>query len=210
MTYPTISRGPQANEVLLWVEARNRSTGAPERMGLWTGLEDQAFNVGGELRTYQGAGAVLDIPALVSQVGLAVQMQTASLAIVTEEVQTLIRGYDARQAPVEVHLARFDPETDALQSIDRVFTGWLDRAEIMSGQIGGNASLTATLAPSSRALTRTVAVKRSDASQRNRDGDRFFRHADVSGAVAVWWGQTPGGGKSAAKADIQAKLTWPK
>ncbi|MBY6113290.1 hypothetical protein KUW09_04875 [Mameliella alba] len=196
MSYPAVARGPQANEVLLWVEARNRSTGDTEAMGLWTGPDDRNFDLGGDLRSYRGAGAVLEVPALVSQVGLAVQMQSAALAIVTEEVETLFRGYDARQAAVEVHLARFDVDSDALIGIDRVFSGWLDRAEILTGQRGGSASLSATLASSSRALTRRVAVKRSDEAQQKRSGDRFFRHADVSGAVTVWWGQKPGGGGS--------------
>lgn len=195
MTYPVVSRGALALEVLIWIRAKNRTTGAPEVLGLWTGLEPRAFSINGVSRTYEGAGAVLDVPDLISQVGLGVQMQSASLALVTEEVQELIRGYDARQAPVEIHLARFDPVTNQLLDVTRAFKGWLDEAAVREGVKNGSASLTARLASSARALTRLVPLRRSDtAHQTAQPGDAFFRYADVSGAVSVWWGMKRGGG----------------
>ncbi|KHQ51258.1 hypothetical protein [Mameliella alba] len=196
MTYPVVARGALALEVLIWIEAKHRETGTPQAMGLHTGLEDRAFVIDGDQRTYTGAGAVLEVADLVSQVGLGVQMQTAGLALVTDEVQQLIRGYDARQAPVEMHLARFDPETNALIEITRVFKGWLDEATLREGVKNGEASLSARLASSARALTRRVPLRRSDEAHRaTHAGDRFFRYADVSGAVGVWWGMKRGGGK---------------
>lgn len=199
MTYPAVTRGPLAIEVLIWVQAKNRETGLPEELGLWTGFEDRAFTIDSEARTYFGAGTVLEVPDLISQAGLGVQMQTAALALVTPEVEQLIRGYDARQAPVEIHLARFDPETNALIDTTRAFKGWIDEAAVREGVKNGEASLTTRMASSARALTRKVPLRRSDAAhQVAQPGDAFFRYADVSGAVSVWWGMKRGGGQKAA------------
>lgn len=189
MSFPVVPRGPIHTEILIWIEARNRDTGAPETMGLWTGSDDATFTIGGVARVYHGAGAVLDVPAIQSQAGLVVQMQTVGLNIITPEVAQLIRGYDARGAKTEIHLARFNPETSGLIDVSRVFKGWMDQAEIVTGPKGGSDSLTASLANSARALTRKVPLRVSDAAhQRAQPGDRIFRYADVSGTVEVFWG----------------------
>jgi hypothetical protein len=41
----------------MWVQARNRSTGATETMGLWTGEEDRDFSIeGGRTKPLRGIG----------------------------------------------------------------------------------------------------------------------------------------------------------
>jgi hypothetical protein len=190
MTYPVVARGPLSIDVLLWVSARNRATGVVEEVGLWTGHDVEALTVDGQSRTYYGAGAVLSVSDIVSRIGTNVQMQSAQLNVLTPEVEQMILGYDARQAPVEVHLRRVDPETGAELDITRCFKGFLEAAPVKVGPKGGASVLEATLASTARMLTRRVAVRRSDASQqRAHPGDRFFRHAAVSGVVPVWWGQ---------------------
>lgn len=187
MPYPVVNNGALSIEVLLWIEAVDRGSHLPEALGLWTGDENQRFTIDSQQREYFGAGGVLDVPSIVSAAGFNVQSQSASLAILTPEVEQLIRGYDARQAPVEIHVARFDPETNVLLGIDRVFRGWLDKAPISSGQKSGSANLEVSLASNSRVLTRPSTLKKSDESQRQRGGDRFFKYADVSGSVPVYW-----------------------
>lgn len=190
MTYPVVPRGPLSIDILLWVSARNRSNGQTETMGLWTGYDVTSLTVEGEARTYFGAGTVLSVSDIVSQMGTNVQMQSARLNILTPEIEQLILGYDARQAPVEIHLRRVDPETGAELDVTRCFKGFVDRAPIGQGPKGGTSAIEASLASSARMLTRRVALRRSDASHRRaHPGDRFFRHAAVSGTVPVWWGQ---------------------
>lgn len=190
MTFPVVERGPLAIDVLLWVVAKSRATGAAEAMGLWTGHDVISLTVEGAARTYYGAGTVLGINDIVSQMGTNVQMQSVRLNALTPEIEQMIQGYDARQAPVEIHLRRVDPETGAELDITRCFKGFLDGAPIATGAKGGSSALEAQLASSARNLTRTVALRRSDAShQRAHAGDGFFRHAAVSGSVPVWWGQ---------------------
>lgn len=191
MTVPVVQRGALSIDVLVWIEARNRATGAPERLGLWTGLDAREFVVDGEARTYAGAGAVLAVEDIITQAGVAVQMQRAGLAILTPEVETLLRGYDARLAPVEIHRARFDPVTHELVDVTRAFRGHVDEMTESLGPKAGTSALSVVLASSARALTRLVPLRKSDATLASYGEDRFFRYAEVSGAAPIWWGQKP-------------------
>jgi hypothetical protein len=176
--------------ILVWAVARNRSTGLPEPLGLWTGSDDRSFTIGGSPRTYVGAGGLMGVPPLVAQAGITVRMQRLSLSPLNETVTTLIRTYDARFAAIEIHRALFDPVTSLLVSEPhRVFKGLIDEVELSIDPDSGTARCEVTVASSARYLTRTLTLKRSDESQRRRLGDRFMRYADVSGEVDVYWGE---------------------
>lgn len=175
--------------VLVWITARNRSTGLPEQLGLWNGGYDRSFTINSVARTYVGAGALMQMPPLVYQVGLAVRMQRLTLSPIDPTVGNLIRTYDARLAPIEIHRALFDPVTTALISEPhRLFKGMIDELEV-TADAKGETRCEVTVASSARYLTRTLTLKRSDASQQLRSGDRFLRYADVSGEVDVYWGE---------------------
>lgn len=188
MTFPVVARGSVVAEALIWFEAKNRETDAAETVGLWTGARNQSFNIDGQTRQYMGAGGALSVEPLIAQKGLNVQSQTITLSGIAPEVEVLLRGYDARQAPVEIHLARFDSETNNLIGLDRVFRGWLDKAPVVSGRTRGTATVTCTLVSAARELTRTRPTKRSDATQKLQAGDRFLRFNTVSGAVKTYVG----------------------
>ena len=182
-------RGAVVSRWLLWVEARNRVTGLTETMGLWTGEDEQTFSIGGDDRLYHGAGGLISISDLVYEAGTNVRMQSLSLGPLTQEVELLIRGYDTRLAPAEIHVAVFDPDTMALVDTDRRFKGWIDKAQINTPKLGGPAVCEVTCASNARAGTQTLALKKSDQSQQRRGGDRFRRYADISGSVPVYWGE---------------------
>lgn len=194
MTFSAIPRASTVHRMLVWISARNRSTDATETAGFWTGGEDRAFTVEGASRSYFGVGHVLEVPPIKTRAGLIVQMQELQLAGNSPEVEAVMRGYDPRLAPIEIHVARFDPDTGALLGIDRAFRGVLDKAPRQipaKGQSGEAWSL--SLASGMRSLTRSLTIKRSDASQRARalpsgGEDRFFRYADVAGRVERYWG----------------------
>lgn len=183
--------------ILIWAEARNRTTGDPEALGLWTGADDRSFTVDGAARTYFGAGAVLGLPTMSAQSGVAVRMSRLTLSPINAAVETLIRTYDARFAPVEIHRALFDPVTTLLIAPPhRVFKGFIDEVELPIDPESGETRCDVTIASSARLLTRTLPLKRSDETQRRRMDDRFMRYADVSGEVDVYWGERrPPGGK---------------
>lgn len=183
------NRTERMMRVLVWVTARNRTSGLPEQIGLWNGGYDRSFTINGVARTYVGAGALMQIPPLVYQVGLAVRMHRLTMSPIDQAVANLVRGYDTRLGPIEIHRAVFDPNTTLLVSEPhRLFKGIVDEMEETRGA-NGEIRLECTVASSSRYLTRTLTLKRSDESQKLRTGDRFLRYADVSGEVDVYWGE---------------------
>lgn len=191
MAFSQLSRTDIAHEILIWVEARNRSTNAVETMGLWTGLDVRSFDPEGTGdRLYFGAGAVIEVPPLEFVTGVTVQQQRVRLGILTPEVEQLVREYDMRQAPVEIHVARQNPLSDSTLGYDRLFRGFVDGAPLSEPEQGGNASLDVVLVSQMRSLTETRPDRVSDeAHRRAYPGDRWLRYADVSGVVPVFWGQ---------------------
>jgi hypothetical protein len=178
------------SRVLFWVTAKDRVTGAPESIGFWNGDDDQVFVIGGSPRLYYGAGALLQVPPMIYSEGLSVRVNTLRLSPIAAPVAQAFRQYDGRFAPCELHRALFDPQTNALVAEPhRVFRGWVDEVRIKTPEKNGAADCSVTVASAARALTRSVPMMRSDATQQLRMGDRFRRYIAVSGAVETVWGE---------------------
>jgi hypothetical protein len=189
--------------VLVWATARNRGTGLPETLGLWTGGYDRSFTIGGTPRTYVGAGALTKVSPIVLGTGLTVRMQRLTLSPLSQVVVDLIRTYDARFAPIEIHRALFSTGDGALiAEPHRIYKGFIDEVEIKQGEVmageGGDASCDISVASTARLLTRTLPLKKSDETQKLRSDDRFRRYVDVSGSVEVWWGERRSGASGGA------------
>lgn len=188
MSFPAVTRGPLAIDRLLWVRAKNRTSGAEEAGGLWSGAGDLSITIDGEARLYRGGGSILTIDDLVSQEGAIVQHQSVRLSGIAASVLLLARQYDMRDAPCEIHIRRTHPETGALLSVSRVFKGYVETQRIITGEKGGTSTVDLSLVSTARNLTRKVALRRSDAShQRAQAADRFFQHCEGNGSI--WWGQ---------------------
>ncbi|MBM1986610.1 hypothetical protein JQW89_05565 [Sulfitobacter pseudonitzschiae] len=175
---------------LVWIEARSRSTGLIEAAGFWNGIDVRSFDIGGVTRAYSGAGTLLGISPIIGEVGLQVRMQQVTLSRLPSEVVQLIHGYDARLAPIEVHRVFFDPQKGVpIGDPVRVMKGWVDEMPVPSAAEGGTENVTVTVASASRALTKTLTVKKSDEAQRRINAtDRGREYAAISGAVGVFWG----------------------
>lgn len=185
--------------ILVWVVARNRGTGAAETLGLWTGAQDREFTIGGATRLYTGAGPVMQIPPIKMQTGIAVRMQRMTFSPLAPVVADLIRTYDTRFAPIELRRALFSLDDGALIAPPHlVWKGFIDEIDVTYSGDGKEATCEVTAASSARLLTRTLTLKRSDATQQLRSGDRFRRYVDVSGRVDVWWGERKAGAPSDA------------
>lgn len=199
------NRAALSARILVWAVARNRTTGLEESLGLWTGAQDRSFTIAGNARTYAGAGSIMEIPPIVSQSGIAVRMQRISLSPLSPEVAALIRTYDARFARIEIHRALFDPVTGLLVAEPhRLFKGIIDEVALPIDPKTGEVRCDVTMASSARYLTRTLPLKRSDATQQRRSGDRFLRYVDVSGEVDVYWGENrPPGGRVGIQTEIR-------
>lgn len=174
---------------LLWITARNRTTGAAETYGLWTGSYDATFTIAGVSRSYIGGGGLLPIEAIVMRAGLEVRQLRIDLNPLHPTVALMLRGSDAGLAKAEVHRAFFDPLSgNLIEEPQRVWKGWVDGAPIHTPEAGGEATAELTLVSAARALTRKSSLVKSDSVQSQRGGDRMRKYQDVSGAVSVWWG----------------------
>ena len=181
-----------ASRHMLHVIGRNPDTGAQEALGLWQGDDHLTIGIGGLNRTYYGAGGLIGVEPIRAGIGLEVRMLQATLSPLTPEVALLLRGYDARLAPAEVHRGLLSLETGQLIAEPiRVFRGWVDEVKIRTGEVGDTGEATVTLASAARGLTRALTLTRSDAEMRRRNaGDAFRRYTDIAGEVGVWWGES--------------------
>ena len=177
--------------VLVWLQAKSRSSGAVETIGFWTGPDHAEFTIRGQLRTYYGAGSFLKMDPLRRQAGLKVRTQRIQFSQISPEVMIAIRGYEPRHAPVEVHRALYDPETEAL--IDEphmILRGYVDKISLPTPPKGERGSASIEVATAGRALTKPVSRYRSDASLRARaSGDGFRKYASLSDIAETKWGR---------------------
>ncbi|WP_370303552.1 hypothetical protein [Pseudooceanicola sp.] len=176
--------------VLVWMVAKDRSTGDPEAIGFWSGDDHQDFSIGGDTRTYYGAGALIEMGPLQSETGLNVRSHSVTFSPIAPEVQQVIRGYDPRLAPAEMHIAYFDQLTHSLLAEPvRVFRGFVNTVNVVTPAIGGGATAEVEFVSSAHSLTRTLARKKSHASLDARAaGDTFRQYASVTGTVQCIWG----------------------
>lgn len=182
------------------ISGRNFETGAVETLGLWTGSDVTTAPLGGRTFTCYGAGGLIGVDAIVMEPGVGVRTRQISLSSLSPAAELAMRGYDTRLASVEVWRALLDPLT--LRPIDpphRLIKGVAYRLEMPRPAEGEEAACTLTVA-SGIALTRTLSARQSDEDQRRRQGDRFFRYADVSGSVQVYWGEARASAESAGVA----------
>lgn len=176
---------------LVWIKGRNRGTGVVEEMGVWNGNDARNFSIKGSTRPYHGAGALLEVEPITAELGLQVRAVNLTLSGATPEVLLAVYGYEPRLAPIEIHRAIFDPETNFLVAEPhRIFFGAIDKIDPPQATYGGPAAITVTALSAARMLTRPLTVKKSDETQRRIDADdRGREYSAISGAVPVVWGQ---------------------
>ena len=199
------SRAGIRARLLVWVVAKNRTTGLPEPTGFWTGDDDQDFTIDAVSRTYHGAGALLGMDDLVIEPGVKVRRISIWLATAAPEVIEAVMAYDVRLAAVEIHRVLTDPLShQVIAPPHRIWKGWVDgapRAIPAKGLSAGR--ITLTVASAAMALTRGLSAKYSDEAMRLRGGDRLFKYADVSGKVPIYWGEKKYEAKDKTQAPVK-------
>lgn len=182
-------RGTDAH-VLLWFQAKNRATGAPETLGFWTGDDHREFLVDGMVRTYYGAGAVIDVPPIIAQTGFQVRQYRVKLPPMLDEVKLLLQQYEPRHAEVQIHSAVFDIDTgNLLPPVKRMFKGVLNQAPEELGAKGQPSHTELVLVSPARKLTQGLPLKRSNAElQRRNPNDLGREYSDIAGEWSVPWG----------------------
>lgn len=172
---------------LVWISAKNRETNAVETLGLHNYIKPLTLTVEGASRTYLAGGEILEMPALSYEIGTDVVTQNLRLSGIADAVSQTVRLYDAKFAPIEIHLALFEPDTLALVGITRAFKGFVDGVTINEDMEGSVADL--SLVSYNRLGTKTLTKTKSNANQKEIDPtDKGREYAAVSGSVKVYWG----------------------
>ncbi|WP_024324319.1 hypothetical protein [Sinorhizobium medicae] len=193
---------------LVYVTAKNRATGQPESVGVWSDREDANITVLGGTnglpvtRLYHGGGALLDVSEIPRVSDLTIQTVTIGLSQLAGASQRLIREYDVRLAKVEIHQVLIDPKSGQLVSVEApVFLGEVDGAPVRTPSIGGEGSIELKVVSDAISmLTRTNPRKSSYEAQKRRQGDEWGLY---SGTIQSW--QIPWGQKDSAKQKTASK-----
>lgn len=183
-------RGPIRARVFFTFIAKNRITGADERLCLWTGDDHQQFTIEGVTDTYYGAGSIIGVEKLKQEIGTNVRKHAVTLSHLTPEVTKLLREYEAKGASATIHTILFSVDTElAVTPPMRRFKGWVDRAPINTAAKGGVSSCKIELVSYSRNLTQTIPSKKSNENQRQRNAnDAFHSYSGISGLIETPWG----------------------
>lgn len=178
----------------LWIEPRNRSTGARMSWGAWSDLGTVSAQVNDPVsgvvsRSFEGAGSLVAVDDVSMVAGLVVQTLSIQLSGIAAESEALIRGADVRLAPVSLFRGYLSPETMRLAApAQAVFLGFVDQVSLTTPEEGGESAIALTCANHVQELTRKGTATRSDADQRQRDaGDAFFSHAATVGTWQIKW-----------------------
>lgn len=172
---------------LFWLTAKAWSDGSVATFGFSTMAEDRSLTIGGESRTYYGAGALLEAPPLVLEVGLSVRAHTISLSALPAEVALAVRGYDLEQQPVEIHTAYFNPATNTFIGAVRDFAGVVDTCQITEAADGGPATVTISFLGATHVLAKGLPMMKNAAAQAGLDpDDAIYRYGDLVGVKEPW------------------------
>jgi hypothetical protein len=183
---------------LIFIQCKDRSTGALHDFGFWNGTGDIALDVLDgitaviQTRDFIGRGAVLQVGDVSRVDSLDVMSLDIVLSQLESDVENAARAYDMRNAPIQVYRALFstaNPRAQVAPARCR-FAGFINTAPLVTPPEGGKASLSLNCVGCTRELTRTNTDLRSDESQQRRSpGDDFFKYVAVTGQVQVFWGE---------------------
>lgn len=196
-TMAALASGYIAVRDFLWIEPRDRDTGQTVPFGFWSDVGTRAFDVIDPVtdavlrRTYSGAGDLVRTGPVALAVGLAVQTVSITLSQLAPGALEVLRRYDLKRAPVELHRGWLDPRS-RLQVAPALpfFEGVIDTAPLTTPAEGEEGQIALTAVSHAQELTRTNSATRSDADQRLREPtDGFFRHAAEIGNWRLFWGQ---------------------
>lgn len=184
----------------LWIVARTLDTGVPYSAGFWSDVGNVAAqvldpNTGlAVTRNFEGSGTLISIGAIPLVANLSVQEVTIEMSQLDPATELVVRGYDLRQAGIEIYRGLFNLETRRLvaPALCR-FVGFVDDAQIITPAEGEAGSIKLSCVSHTQEMTRANADTRADASQRRRsETDNFFQDVTTIGELEFFWGRHSG------------------
>lgn len=186
---------------LIWITVKDRATGAKASTGFWDDVGTvslqvyDAFTGGVAVRTFFGAGSLLQVDDIVNSAELAVQELTIRLSGIDEQVSIAVRGYDTRLAPIQVYRLIQSPSSGQPYAPARPrFVGVVDNAKIIDPRRGSTGGITLTCVNQMRELSRANPDMTSDESQKERatvqgyDSDKLYEFANAVTKWQIAWG----------------------
>ncbi len=142
-------------------------------------------------RDYFGdAGPLINIDHIPLEIGLSIPTVQVVLSQLHNEVQDMVKNHIIRNVQVQIHRAYLDPNSMQPVSNPRCrLLGMINGAPVDTPAAGETGSVTLKCVSHTRELTRINPSKRSDETQRLRDGDRFRRYGGVAGQWEIFWGE---------------------
>ena len=171
----------------VWINARNRTTGADEPFAIWQGADNQTFAIPAGSTNFYGAQGSFQVSQLNRTVGVKVQSMSVSLNGASPESVQVIRGYDVRFCRADVFLFLTDPSTgNSVSTPVRMFKGYVNGAPQVTDATGGNINYTLELVSHFRDLTQSPNLYKSHQEQSSLDDLR--QYATVTGVADDPWG----------------------
>ncbi len=175
--------------ILIWMEPRDRTTGVPFGIGIWSGRDAAEFVIDGVARVYQGAGQITGLDNIRSSDGLTVEMPKLRAPDKEGAISNALQFYNPKMAPVQIHRLTVNPQTGlAVAPPADLFEGVVSEVDY---QRSGVKTVTVTLAANSRFLTQGLPLFRSDeAQQRAFPGDQFRAYVTSTSDGMLWGDDT--------------------
>lgn len=188
-TAAALAQPHKVSHLLFWVQGVHRVTGQAGVFGFWTGPDHRTFTIDGVARDYLGAGAVIRVPPLVTEMGLTERTNRLKLSGLATTTADILRAWTVEDQPIEVRRAWFDPATNALIAEPVLeYDGRCTEAKLVTEGEGGPSTVDLSFIGGAWRLLRGLALRKSDAALRARaPGDGFRRYIDVTGQVEVTW-----------------------
>ncbi len=194
MAAPRVGLQPRR---LAWIAAKDRATGATVERGIWTGSENLNISVisgtTGQVvsRPYIGGLSLESIGDIPRTSDFTVQTVEIKLSPIADAARALLRQYDLRMAPIEIHELLLDPATgDQVAPAMIVMLGRIDGAPVKTPRLSEAGSVTVkVISDVMSMLTRKNPRKSSHQGQLVRQNDQWGKDSAVVATWKVAWGQ---------------------
>ncbi|UXN62913.1 hypothetical protein N8E89_09310 [Phyllobacterium sp. A18/5-2] len=184
----------------LWIKARELGTGVPFNYGFWSDVGDvqaQVINPDTGLavtRNFEGSGSLVQISDIPLVANITVQQVSISMSQLDPGVENIVRGYDLKQAGVEIYRGLLDVASRQLlvPALCR-FVGFVDSVSIKTPKENDAGSIDLTCASHTQEMTRANPDTRSNDSQKRRSAtDNFYQDVTTVGETEFFWGSKAG------------------
>ena len=187
-THLTAREGIDAH-VLVWIEAKDKVTGAASPFGIWTGDDDRSFTVDGSARDYLGQGSLIDVGDIVAESGYVVRVTRMTIAHLQPDIAAILAARDLRHVPCTWHQVHLQPGSfDLVAPPRRVFKGRVEVTPLPEAAEDDEIAAEFELVSYARDMTIPLSQKKSSAALLARQpGDLFRQYIAVSGKISGYW-----------------------